>query len=46
MKYHTLTAEQITAYTQFLYREERADATVEKYSRNVLPLSRGLGTLR
>lgn len=32
MKHHTLTTEQVTAYTQFLRWEERAAATVEKYS--------------
>ena len=36
MDYRTLTIKQISAYTAFLRTEERADATVEKYSRDVL----------
>ena len=36
MNHHTLTEKQITAYAQFLRQEERADATVEKYSRDIL----------
>ena len=36
MKQHTLTGKQITAYARFLRQDERADATVEKYSRDIL----------
>lgn len=36
MSHHTLKAKQIAGYTQFLRREERAAATVEKYSRDIL----------
>ena len=43
MKYHTLTPKQITAYTKFLHREERTDATVEKYSRDVAAFAAWLG---
>ena len=36
MKHHTLTKKHIAAYTEYLHREERAAATVEKYSRDIL----------
>ena len=35
MNNHTLTEKQVAAYVQFLRQEERAFATVEKYSRDV-----------
>ena len=40
---HILTARQIAAYTQFLRTEERAAATVEKYSCDVLSFAAWLG---
>ena len=43
MNYHILTAEQITAYVQFLRTEERSSATVEKYSRDVFAFVAWLG---
>lgn len=43
MKHHTLTSKQITAYTEFLRREERAAATVEKYSRDIYAFVAWLG---
>ena len=36
MQHYILTETQIAAYTQFLRREERAAATVEKHSRDIL----------
>ena len=36
MNHHILTTEQTAAYTKFLRGEERAAATVEKYSRDIL----------
>ena len=35
MNHRTLTAKQVAAYTEFLRAEERTDATVEKYSRDI-----------
>ena len=35
MNFHTLTAKQVAAYTEFLRAEERTAATVEKYSRDI-----------
>ena len=43
MNYHILTAEQITAYVQFLRTEERSSATVEKYSRDIFAFAARLG---
>lgn len=36
MNHHILTSKQIAAYIQFLRQEERAAATIEKYSRDIL----------
>ena len=36
MNHHVLTEKQVIAYVQFLREDERAPATVEKYSRDVL----------
>ena len=44
MKYHTLTKKHIAAYTGYLRREERAAATVEKYSRDVCAFAEWLET--
>ena len=43
MDCHTLTTKQISDYTAFLYIEERAVATVEKYSRDVSTFATWLG---
>ena len=43
MDCHTLTTKQISDYTAFLHIEERAAATVEKYSRDVLAFAAWLG---
>lgn len=43
MNNHTLTVKQTAAYVQFLRREERAAATVEKYSRDVHAFAVWLG---
>ena len=43
MNHYKLTEKQITAYTAFLRSEERAAATVEKYTRDVLAFAAWLG---
>ena len=43
MKHHILAAKQTAAYTAFLRSEERAAATVEKYTRDVLAFAAWLG---
>ena len=43
MDCHTLTTKHISDYTAFLHTEERAAATVEKYSRDILTFAAWLG---
>ena len=43
MEHHILTEKQIAVYTNFLYAEERATATVEKYTRDVRDFAAWLG---
>ena len=43
MDYRTLTTKLISDYTAFLRTEERADATMEKYSRDIITFAAWLG---
>ena len=42
-KNHTLTAEQINRYRAFLHEQERAEATIQKYLRDLHALEEYLG---